>query len=524
MSRQISLIFFILLCIFLLLQSHFHPIYAEEENTASSDTKPLDQVQTNNDNNNNKENTNTVDSSSSTETTPLSPSPDKTNNEGLPTTENKDNIVDDTKDTVSKTRDEEEEAFARAKDQEMKEIEEAFERPEVEPLIPSEEENNSNNNDNNSNPSSISSNTDNIVPENSESSSSSSSDTETSTTDTSSVTPPTGGNKAMEQPQPQQQQQGRQNKRTAPRDEEIFNRLIASKSSSLSKKRSTQETGTNENILEDDYYGLNMNPVDNLDRAVFQPSHIFSLEIEPGGMMEFFEDIEEDRVGVVIRGDWFVTSGDELNLQTVIHDPSGSRIYSEGPDTPLSDDSGYTYNKLTSDGSFKFRTDQPGTYRLTFFNPSYSTSRTVTFAWLVGKDDDDPYTKKYLDRVGKTGTDNSNKNYNKDIPAKDTKMHNELTYATVGMNKPTNASATVVMMLKRVSSLHKDIDDITAVQQFADVRFQRHYHTLENTRNRLTYWTLAETLAVIIAASLQIYMVKSYNYVMNPRPSYYIGV
>ena len=37
-----------------------------------------------------------------------------------------------------------------------------------------------------------------------------------------------------------------------------------------------------------------------------------------------------------------------------------------------------------SEGSFNFRIEDAGVFRVSFLNPSSSTSRTVTFAWLKG--------------------------------------------------------------------------------------------------------------------------------------------
>ena len=58
---------------------------------------------------------------------------------------------------------------------------------------------------------------------------------------------------------------------------------------------------------EDDYYGLTNTPRDHVDASAFQPSHIFAVEIEAGGSMEFFEDIDAATLRKVVRGDWFVT-------------------------------------------------------------------------------------------------------------------------------------------------------------------------------------------------------------------------
>lgn len=135
---------------------------------------------------------------------------------------------------------------------------------------------------------------------------------------------------------------------------------------------------------------------------------------------------------------------------------------------------------------------------------------TVSFAWLFGKDDDDVYTSKYYqggkdnkNAQGAVGSSSSGGSGSGDVST-------DLSSAFAGsLSSP---SEYVVAMLKRVSRLHKRIDDVTAVQQFADVRFARHLRTVESTHRRVAYWTAIETSVILISAVLQVLLVRRFDF------------
>ena len=110
---------------------------------------------------------------------------------------------------------------------------------------------------------------------------------------------------------------------------------------------------------------------------------------------------------------------------------------------------------------------------MTLFNPSASYPRTVAFAWLLGKDADDAYTA----RGGGVG----------------------------------NASETLDDMLARASRVHKSLDELSALQQFVDVRFARALHAAGLTGGRVQWWTLAESLVVVLVAAAQAYLITSFE-------------
>jgi hypothetical protein len=294
----------------------------------------------------------------------------------------------------------------------------------------------------------------------------------------------------------------RPNRRLAPRDKGT---------ASTGGQQLERESGRGDAV--DDYYGLNQNPADHLDRAAFQPSHILAFELSGGEMAEFFEDVSEAQVGTVVRGDWFVTSGDELNLQVVVHDPSGDRLYAEGPTTEVTDEAGYTYSRPASEGSFRFATARAGTHRVTLFNPSASSPRTVTFAWLVGKDDDDPFAARFARGAGRGGKGEGEGDGRGEEEEEDGDGGE-----AGGPSSPRggNLTSVVLGMMRRVSRIHKKIDDLTAVQQFADVRFGRHHQTVESTNRRVAWWTAGETVTIILAAYLHYVLVKRIDYSLKP--------
>jgi hypothetical protein len=63
-------------------------------------------------------------------------------------------------------------------------------------------------------------------------------------------------------------------------------------------------------------------------------------------------------------------------------------------------------------------------------------------------------------------------------------------------------------MLKKVSTLHKDIDDVISLQQFADVRFARHLDTVESNKRRLLWWTVTETIVILVSSALHVIVVQ----------------
>jgi len=236
--------------------------------------------------------------------------------------------------------------------------------------------------------------------------------------------------------------------------------------------------------LDDDYYGLLQNPADHLDRAAFQPSHTFVLSLDPGETLLLFEDVANMNVGKVVRGSWFITNGNDVKV-TVSESSQGSVLYSSS--SPLE-------QEQKKEGSFRFSIPRAGKLTISLENPS-SSPCIVSFAWLLGADDDDPFVgKRSLGRQGggeKEGGGLASKN-NK---GEDGTENNDATSFTQSM-------------LKRVSTLHKDIDDVTSLQQFADVRFARHLETVESNKRRLLWWTVAETIVILLSSALHVIVVQ----------------
>jgi hypothetical protein len=173
-------------------------------------------------------------------------------------------------------------------------------------------------------------------------------------------------------------------------------------------------------------------------------------------------------------------------------------LYSAGPTEDRGRGAG---EEPASEGSFRFVVPRAGVVRIALTNPSESDARTVSFAWLMGRDRDDPYTARGGAREGGGGGGFGGG-------------------GDGGDGGDDNATAYMVQMLRRVSTLHKDIDDVTAVQQFADVRFARHLNTVESNKRRLFGWTLAETVVVVLSAVLQVLVVRSFDYARPPVPKF----
>jgi hypothetical protein len=232
--------------------------------------------------------------------------------------------------------------------------------------------------------------------------------------------------------------------------------------------------GEPEEEVGDDYYGLNINHAYHLDPQAFQPSHTLEFVIQPGTTELLFEDLGQAEVGKVVRGDWYVTSGDVLNARVSIYEPTGASMYSEGPENADWDGED-PERAFVSEGSFKFVAQRAGTYKIEIENPSSSYERSVAFAWLVGRDDDDPFVSK-------------------DDAAK----------ASAGGN----VTSAVYSLKRQASHLHKKIDELVAMVQYADVRFKRHHDTVESTNSRVFRYTLVETAAVLASMLLSILFVR----------------
>ena len=171
-------------------------------------------------------------------------------------------------------------------------------------------------------------------------------------------------------------------------------------------------------------------------------------------------------VGRVIRGDWYVTSGDVLSAKVTISLPDGKVAYTAGPDNAEwdGDDPDEAY---VSEGAFKFVAPAAGTYRLDVENPSPSAERGIALAWLLGRDDDDPFTARGANLTGAIST-----------------------------------------LKKQTSHVHKKIDELTALMQYADVRYRRHLQTAESTNKRITRFTLLETAAIALSTALSVLFVR----------------
>jgi hypothetical protein len=244
-----------------------------------------------------------------------------------------------------------------------------------------------------------------------------------------------------------------------------------------------KETQQTQPLPDDDYYGLLQNPADHLDRAAFQPSHTFVLSIEPGETMSLFEDVANIQVGKVVRGSWFVTNGD---IKVTISESSqGSILYSSSSDSTNGDSE-------QKEGSFRFVIPRPGKLTISLENPSPSL-RAVSFAWLLGSDDDDPFVAK------RSARDGLQERF-------DERKEGGGGGVLIGNEKDVNSFTQ--SMLKKVSTLHKDIDDVISLQQFADVRFARHLDTVESNKRRLLWWTVTETIVILVSSALHVIVVQ----------------
>ena len=200
-----------------------------------------------------------------------------------------------------------------------------------------------------------------------------------------------------------------------------------------------------------------------------------------------------------MRGDWFVTSGEELGAEVSIVDAHGNTVYHEGPRRPVYDEGGGAADEEpAAEGSFRFALEAEGILRVSVSNPSEGP-RTVTLAWLKGRDEDDAFTAGEDAEGGGGGAA-----WGDDGEPVD--AHGEALMAN-----PRNASAFAKRMLGRVSRLHKAIDGLVAQQAYADVLAKRAASTLVRVQARVNKVSLIQALVVIAVAVLQVLAIRRFD-------------
>ena len=198
----------------------------------------------------------------------------------------------------------------------------------------------------------------------------------------------------------------------------------------------------------------------------------------------------------MVRGDWFVTSGSSLEAVVVVTDASGGEVYREGPTRASSraegdGGGGDDDQEPASEGNFRFYCEVAGALRVVVTNPSDSESRTVTLAWLKGRDDDDPFT----------ASPDEGWDIAEDDPHGDALIAN-----------PRNASAFAQRMLGRASSLHKAIDGLVSQQAYMSVLHRRHAGTLASLHGRVVRFSLAEAAAILVCTLGQVALIRRFQF------------
>jgi len=238
----------------------------------------------------------------------------------------------------------------------------------------------------------------------------------------------------------------------------------------------------------DDYYGMNTNWANAVDPSAFQPSHVFSCGVEGDSKVEFFEDITPETVSRAVRGDWFVTTPTIMGVQVNIRSPDGGIVYTEGPYKETVTTWG-TQQDLVLQGAFSFYASQVGTYTIELVNQDPSSPVQLAFAWLLGKDDDDGFV---------AGAGGGGIAGNKGI------------VSAAGVN------STLSVLAERVTSLHKKLDNLAALQLYADVRYKRHFETILSTRRRFAWYTVGETAALLLLGVVQVLFIRRLGYKAAP--------
>jgi emp24/gp25L/p24 family/GOLD len=280
--------------------------------------------------------------------------------------------------------------------------------------------------------------------------------------------------------------------------------------------KAEEERETKRKQAMEDYYGLNTEPAFHLDTQAFQPSHILEFTIAAGTTESLYEDVLSPQVGTVMRGDYYVTTGDDtLSIAVTISGPDGSILYKKGPRNedykePETEEEAIRMDRelnseWITEGSFRFIVPRAGTYRIDITNPSQAYERTVAFAFLLGKDNDDSFAPDF-DPNGVGGIVDED---GSGIPG-------------VGVPKQATVQEAMDALKKQTSKVHQKLDEVVAMSSYADVRFKRHLQTVMSTNDRMLKYTLAETAVIILSVFFSIVFVSRLN-LKSPYASVYGG-
>ena len=176
----------------------------------------------------------------------------------------------------------------------------------------------------------------------------------------------------------------------------------------------------------------------------FVPEDMITFEIAARGEEEFYEMI--DIVPSVIRGAWFLASGDSKDIDFTITDPLQTVMFER---------------KAKKEAVFQVDAKRQGIYVFKFKNTKVMTGHSITFTFNSGNSTNEVLKSEHLTPVE-----------------------------------------------ENLVSIQKSIKDFQVDNQFAQLRQETHYKTVASANTNVFWFSLLESVGVIGVTAWQIYYIK----------------
>ena len=176
----------------------------------------------------------------------------------------------------------------------------------------------------------------------------------------------------------------------------------------------------------------------------FTPSDLVTFELGPRNQEDFWEVIET--VPSRVRGAFFVSSQETRDIDLTILGPDGAVAYR---------------STRRKEGIFYFDATERGQYMFMFANNKFVEKVQITFAMHTGESSTAPLDKEHI--------------------------------------TPVEGGLLEVV---------KGIKDFQMEQQFAQLRQESHYKTVQNANRNLFWFSILECLGIIAVSTWQVYYIK----------------
>ena len=176
----------------------------------------------------------------------------------------------------------------------------------------------------------------------------------------------------------------------------------------------------------------------------FVPEDMVTFEIAARGEEAFFEII--DVSNTIIRGAWFLSSGDSRDIDFAIYNPLQVAIFER---------------KGKKEGIFYIESTGQGIYVFKFKNNKVMKSHTITFTFIIGNSTSQLLQSEHLTPVE-----------------------------------------------ENLVKIQKGIKDFQVDHQFAQLRQETHYKTVASASANVLWFSIFESIGIVGVTAWQIYYIK----------------